>query len=93
MQIALTHKGQAALWVTNGCTSMSNPITTKSTPMGVDKNGYQWLRYKATRGWSKGIMKLQEAKKVTQSLLLLYNKLIFNYGGIGYDLFIREYQY
>ena len=28
MQIALTHKGQAALWVTNGCTSMSNPITT-----------------------------------------------------------------
>ena len=36
MQIALTHKGQAALWVTNGCTSMSNPITTWSTPMGVD---------------------------------------------------------
>ena len=28
MQIALTHKGQAALWVTNGCTSMSNQITT-----------------------------------------------------------------
>ena len=23
MQIALTQKGQAALWVTNGCTSMS----------------------------------------------------------------------
>ena len=28
IQIALTHKGQAALWVANGCTSMSNPITT-----------------------------------------------------------------
>ena len=28
MQIALMHKGQAALWVINGCTSMSNPITT-----------------------------------------------------------------
>ena len=28
------HKGQAALWVTNGCTSMSKPIT----PMGVDNN-------------------------------------------------------
>ena len=29
-------KGPAALWVTNGCTSMSKPITTKSTPMCVD---------------------------------------------------------
>ena len=38
MQIALTQKGQAALWVTNGCTSMSKPITTKSTLMGVDNN-------------------------------------------------------
>ena len=38
MQIALTHKGQAALWVTNGCTSMSKPITTKSLPMGVDND-------------------------------------------------------
>ena len=38
MQIALTHKGQAVLWVTNGCTSMSDPITTQSTPMGVDNN-------------------------------------------------------
>ena len=38
MQIALTHKGQAALWVTNGCTSMSKPITTQSTPMGVHNN-------------------------------------------------------
>ena len=28
MQIVLTHKSQAALWVTNGCTSMSSPITT-----------------------------------------------------------------
>ena len=28
MQIALTHKGQAALWLSNGCTSMSKPITT-----------------------------------------------------------------
>ena len=28
MQTALTQKGQAALWVTNGCTSMSKPITT-----------------------------------------------------------------
>ena len=28
MQIALTQKGQAALWVTNGCTSVSKPITT-----------------------------------------------------------------
>ena len=28
MQIALTHKGQAALWITNGCTSMSKPIIT-----------------------------------------------------------------
>ena len=27
MQIALTQKGQAALWVTNGCSSMSKPIT------------------------------------------------------------------
>ena len=27
-QIALSHKDQAALWVTNGCTSMLNPITT-----------------------------------------------------------------
>ena len=36
MQIALRQKGQAALWVTNGCTSMSKPITTQSTPMGVD---------------------------------------------------------
>ena len=27
MQIAHTHKGQAALWVTNGCPSMSKPIT------------------------------------------------------------------
>ena len=26
--IALTHKGQAALWVTNGCTSMLKPVTT-----------------------------------------------------------------
>ena len=39
MQIALTHKGQAALWVTNGCTSMSNPITTKSMPTGVENGG------------------------------------------------------
>ena len=38
MQIALTHKSQAALWVTNGCTSMSKPVTTQSTPMGVDNN-------------------------------------------------------
>ena len=44
IQIALTsdariaHKGQAALWVTNGCTSMSKPITTQSTPMGVDND-------------------------------------------------------
>ena len=36
MQIALTQQGQAALWVTNGCTSMSKPITILSTPMGVD---------------------------------------------------------
>ena len=36
MQIALTQKGQAAMWVTNGCTSMSKPITTWSTSMGVD---------------------------------------------------------
>ena len=28
MQIVLTHIGQAALWVINGCTSMSKPITT-----------------------------------------------------------------
>ena len=28
MQIALAQKGQASLWVTNGCTSMSKPITT-----------------------------------------------------------------
>ena len=28
MQIALTQKGQAALWATNGCTSMSKPIIT-----------------------------------------------------------------
>ena len=27
------HKGQAALWVTNGCTSMSKPISTWSTPI------------------------------------------------------------
>ena len=27
MQIALTHKGQSALWVANGCTSMSKPVT------------------------------------------------------------------
>ena len=33
------HKRQAALWVTNGCTSMSKPITTYSTPMGVDYKG------------------------------------------------------
>ena len=32
----IQHKGQAALWVTNGRTSMSKPITTLSTPMGVD---------------------------------------------------------
>ena len=38
MQIALTQKGQAALWVTNGWTSMSKPITTWSTPIGVDNN-------------------------------------------------------
>ena len=44
MQIACTpyvrteHKGQDALWVTNGCTSMSKPNTTKTTPMGVDNN-------------------------------------------------------
>ena len=36
MQIALTQKDQAALWVTYGSTSMSKPITTQSTPMGVD---------------------------------------------------------
>ena len=36
MQIALRQKGQAALWVTNGSTSMSKPITTSSMPMGVD---------------------------------------------------------
>ena len=40
MQIALTHKGQAASWVTNGCTSMSNPITTLSMPMGVDNKRF-----------------------------------------------------
>ena len=28
MQIAFTQKGQAALLVANGCTSMSKPITT-----------------------------------------------------------------
>ena len=38
MQIAPTHKGPAAFWVTNGCTSMSKPITTWSTPMGVDNH-------------------------------------------------------
>ena len=38
MQIALTQKGQAALWVTNGCISMSKPITTWSTAMGLDNN-------------------------------------------------------
>ena len=37
-QTALTHKGQAALWVTNGCTSMSKPVIIWSTPMGVDNN-------------------------------------------------------
>ena len=36
MQIVLTQNGQAALRVTNGCTSMSKPITTLSMPMGVD---------------------------------------------------------
>ena len=36
MQIALMHKGQAALWVTNGYTSMLKPITIKSMPMGID---------------------------------------------------------
>ena len=36
MQLALTHKGQAALWVTYGCTSNAEPITTLSAPMGVD---------------------------------------------------------
>ena len=36
MQIALTQKGQAALWVAYGYTSTSKLITTKSTPMGVD---------------------------------------------------------
>ena len=30
----IQHKGQAALWVTNGCTSVSKPITTWA--MGVD---------------------------------------------------------
>ena len=24
----IQHKGQAALWVTHGCTSMSKPVTT-----------------------------------------------------------------
>ena len=38
MQTTLMHKGQAALWVTNGCTSMSKPINTSSTPMGIDNN-------------------------------------------------------
>ena len=28
----------AAFWVTNGCTSISKPITTLSTPMGVDND-------------------------------------------------------
>ena len=32
----IQHKGQATLWVTNGCTAMSKPITTES--MGVDNN-------------------------------------------------------
>ena len=32
----IQHKGQAALWVTNGCTSMSISITTQSMAMGVD---------------------------------------------------------
>ena len=35
----IQHKGQAALWGTNGCTSISKPITTYSTPIyvhGVD---------------------------------------------------------
>ena len=33
------NKDQAAMWVTNGCTSMSKPITIKSTSMGVDNHG------------------------------------------------------
>ena len=40
------HKGQAALWVTNGCTSMSKPITiwawTKNSIVNSkSKNAYQ----------------------------------------------------
>ena len=38
VQIALTQKGRAALWVTNGCTSMSKPITELPITMGVDNN-------------------------------------------------------
>ena len=49
MQIALTHKGQAALWVTNGCTSMSKPITTQSTPMGVDNNDTKYAKTEVLR--------------------------------------------
>ena len=32
----LWHKGQPALWVTNGCTSVLNPTSILSTPMSVD---------------------------------------------------------
>ena len=41
----IQHKGQAALWVTHGCTSMSKPITTSSAPMGVDNNYYRIVLY------------------------------------------------
>ena len=41
MQIALTHEGQAALWVTSDCIFMSNPITTLFTLKGVDNDMYR----------------------------------------------------
>ena len=37
MQSALTHKGQAALWVTNGCTYMS-----EGAPVA------QWVKHRPT---------------------------------------------
>ena len=41
----IQHKGQAALWVTNGCTSMSKPITTTI----AGRTQYSFLAGMATR--------------------------------------------
>ena len=45
LQISYQHKGQAALWVTNGCTSVSESMTSLPMPSKPNPSGYMTLKW------------------------------------------------